>query len=410
MKRFLILALAFLTLASCGDPVSPSPSDPSPSDPDEPVLTTRNITLNVWESETAVGFIEEAAEAFREKYPNIAIRVEAVDPDTAAEQFRNGTVARPDLFAVPHTDIRTLADELEVLPARNQSKAKETALAACVQAATVNGVVYGYPVSAATLALVYNKAVITEPPATWGALVDIVNTTGNKFTFPAGTAYYVLPFITMGRNRLFGPDGENAANSYLHSSPSVTGMELFAGLRPILNVPAAELTREYTLNAFASGEAAMCIAGSWDLAAFGGINFGIAPLPWFNADGSDMASPVDARVMLVSAWSEQPDEASAFADFLLTDAMQKKRYDLTGEIPSVGIPLSSSTHAAGFLKQMEYAFATPTIPEAERFWNGFSDVSSRIWDGANPTAELSAFNAAIITPEADITPATSPPE
>ncbi len=400
MKRlFTLINVLFLLLASCGTPEPSQPSDPTPSDPNEPVLTKRNITLNVWESEAVVPFIERAAEEFRKKYPNIAIRVEAVEPDVAANRFLEGRAA--DLFAVPHTDVRALADSLDVLPARSQDKLKETVQDSCVQAATVGGVIYGYPVSASTLALFYNKALISTPPATWGGVAEFAATFGGKhgFVFPAGTAYYALPFTTFGYNRLFGADGENAANSFMQTPSAVAGMEIFAGLRSVLNLPASELTAEYAVQAFASGDAAMCIAGTWDIAAFSSIDFGVTQLPAFTEGGLYMAAPVSARVMLVSAWSEQPDEASAFADFLLTDAMQKLRLELTGEIPSIPGMFTKPSYAIGCMKQLESSFAIPTIPEMERFWSGFGDVSARIWDGTNIAEVLSVFNTSIITPD-----------
>lgn len=410
LQRLSALVLVMpLLLASCGTPEPSQSPSPSPSNPDEPVLTTRNITLTVWESESAAEFIRQASAEFQKKYPNISFEIEAVEPDTAASRFRGAVTATPayvskppDLIAVPHTDIRALAETFDVLPARNQEKAEESAQAACVQAATVDGVIYGYPVSASTIALFYNKDLIAAPPATWEGVAGFSAEFGGQygFIFPAGTAYYAVPFTTLGNTRLFGSDGENAANSFLQSPPSIAGMEAFAALRSVLDVPAAELTVDATVRAFASGNAAMCIAGTWDIGAFSGVNYGVAPLPAFgDENGMGAAAPIDARVMLVSAWSEHADEASAFADFLLTPAMQRLRLTLTGEIPSVKLTVGSPAYAAGLIKQLENAFAAPTIPEAEAFWNGFGAIAASIWDGASPAEILPGFNASIITPE-----------
>ncbi|MDR0325431.1 MAG: extracellular solute-binding protein [Oscillospiraceae bacterium] len=401
MKRLIPILLAALLLTACSGFPEEEPSPSASADPDEPVLTKRNIELTVWENPGAgEEFIQQAAAVFNQKYPNIRIRCVAVEPSgllsRIASESASGTV---DLFTVPHTDIRQLADARLVLPARDQAKTRSAIFPASAQTATVNGILYGYPVSAETTALFYNKQLITEDelPSTWAGLADFAKgfNDGDRYGFvmPVGSAYAAAPFISARNNRPFGLNGENEQTLNLETSAALEGMSIFQSLRSAVGLSSEELSLHSVESLFASGKAALCIAGPWNIARFtaAGINFGVAPLPAFPGEEVGSSSLTFARVMLVSAYSENPDEASAFAAHLLTEEMQRLRVELTGELPSVDTALRSPSYIAGFAAQMRNAFAYTSLPAAYGFWESFGDVCARIWDGANMKEELSSF-------------------
>ena len=401
MKRFGPLLLAAVLLLGACSGLGEEPSPDVSADPDEPVLTKKEITLTVWEGENAVGFIEEAAAAFQRKYPNIKVRTAVTEPAAASESVRKG--GNPDLFAVPHTDVRLLAETLNVLPARDQVKTKNAVFPACAQAATAGGVIYGYPVSSETVALFYNKRLISqdEVPATWEELTEFARDfrDGERYGFvlPLETPHTTAPFLSARHNRPFGPNGENARQLNLESSAAIEGMTVLKNLRAAVGLSSEELTSGAVESLFASGKAAICVAGPWSIARFGGIDFGVAPLPAF--PGEEPSAPLAfANVMLVSAYSEYPDEASAFAAFLLTEEMQRLRAELTGELPSVEAGLRSPAYAAGFAAQMADAYAAPSIPEAAAYWKAFSEACALIWDGGTVQDELAAAADALRAP------------
>lgn len=99
--------------------------------------------------------------------------------------------------------------------------------------------------------------------------------------------------------------------------------------------------------------------------------------------------------MFVSAYSEHPAEANLFAQFLLTEEMQKLRFDITGALPAVNVAVESP-YIEGFLKQLDYAFPMPSIPQMNAFWDAMKAASANIWDGADVQAELDACNATIL--------------
>ncbi len=371
-------------------------------------LTKDPITLKVWESTGGPDeFIKQAGEAFTKQYPNITIEYVNVELGDSSTQIALDGPAGvgPDLFAAPHDKLGELVSGGHVLATEDADTVKSEVLGATSTALTYDGTMYGYPVSAETYALFYNKALISEDkvPTTWDDLktfaADFNKNNSGKYGFmmDVGNGYYTIIFTTSDNNRLFGPEGTDTTNTNINSDASIKGMEFFQGLRSILDVPAADLATATCDSAFASGKAALYITGLWNVSNFQsqGIDFGVAPLPSLPGDSTPSASFSGTRAMFVSAYSEHPAEAAAFAKFLLTDDMQKLRFQLTGSLPSTNITVDSP-YIAGFSKQLEYAFPMPSIPQMGAFWDAMNAASANIWDGADIKKELDAANSTIL--------------
>lgn len=248
----------------------------------------------------------------------------------------------------------------------------------------------------------YNKDLIETPPTTFEEVVEFCegfNTNGKHgLMFNVGDAYYSIIYTTNDNNRLFGASGSDTSNTNINSAASVEGMTFFKSLRSILDVPAADLTTSICDASFMAGTSAMHITGLWNVSQFkeAGINFGVAPIPSLPGQSTSPASFSGTRTMFVSAYSKNPDEANLFAEFLLTDEMQKLRFEITGALPSIIDIEVDSPYMAGFMKQLEYAFPMPSIPQMGKYWDAMNAASANIWDGANIQKELDACNAAIL--------------
>ena len=72
---------------------------------------------------------------------------------------------------------------------------------------------------------------------------------------------------------------------------------------------------------------------------------------------------------------------------LISPEMQQLRFKLTGAMPSINTNVNSQ-YIAGFLKQLEYAFPMPSVPEMGQYWTVINSASARIWDGASVEQEL----------------------
>ncbi len=223
------------------------------------------ITLTVWESlDGPDKFIKEAGKIYSERNPDVEIKFVNVElGDAAGKIALNGPAGMgPDLFAAPHDKLGELVNGGHILAVADSDYVKNTALASCVKAVTFNDTMYGYPVSAETYALFYNKALISEDqlPSNWTDLVDWTKSFNERnpgsygFVMNSASAYYTIIFTTKNGNRLFGKDGNDTSNTYINNADAVEGMKFFQSLNKIWSVPAADLSDAICDAAFQSGK------------------------------------------------------------------------------------------------------------------------------------------------------------
>lgn len=406
MTLFTVVGLTVALLAGCG--TSDSVDATTKAEVGGSELTTEDITLTVWESTGGPDdFIKQAGERFTEMYPNININFVNVElADSTTQIALDGPAgAGADLFAAPHDKLGQLVEDGHILPTVNADSIKNRILGACETALTKEGTMYGYPVSAETYTLFYNKDLISEEDVpktwedlkTWSTKFNSENDGKYGFMMAVGSSYYTVLFTTSSDNRLFGPEGTDIDNTNIATEHSIKGMETFASLREILDFPSADITTAYGDGAFAAGNVAMYITGLWNVKTFedAGINFGVTTLPSLPGDTTPSASFSGTRAMFVSAYSDYPAEAAAFGEFLLSEEMQKLRFDITTTVPSIEIPVDSE-YVEGFMKQLDYAFPMPSISQMDNWWGAMDAASSNIWDGSDAKTELEAVETAVL--------------
>lgn len=407
----MVAAMLAGTLTGCGgngsNDSTTAANNSGSDDAGQAELTTDDITLKVWEStEGPDEFIRQAGEKFTEIYPNITIEYVNVEVGDSTTQIALDGPAGvgADVFAAPHDKLGELVSGGHVLPTADADDVSSRVLASCADAVRYDGTMYGYPVSAETYALFYNKDLIDEAdvPTTWEEVKEYAtaNTGDGKYGFlmDVGNGYYTIIFTTSDDNRLFGADGTDKENTNINSDASIEGMEFFQSMRDAINVPAADLTTSVCDSAFASGNVAMYITGLWNTTVFedANVDFGVTTLPSLPGNDTPAASFSGTRVMFVSAYTDYPAEAAAFADFLTSEEMQQLRFELTGSLPSIDCEIDSP-YAAGFLEQLNYAFPMPSIPEMSAYWDAMNAASANVWDGADVKTELNSCNDAIIS-------------
>jgi len=68
---------------------------------------------------------------------------------------------------------------------------------------------------------------------------------------------------------------------------------------------------------FTSGDVAFYVGGPWNLSAFTaaeGLNYGVAPVPYF--EGGKPVTPTDSWAVAISPYTDQPDAARLFAEYI----------------------------------------------------------------------------------------------
>lgn len=368
-------------------------------------LAQEPVQLLIWEAEgPELDFIKEAAAKFTELNPHITFRFEGVSHTDAVQKLEldGPTGLGADLFAAPHDKLGQIVVGQLALPLSDVASEvlKANFMPAAQAAVTYDGVAYGYPTAIETYALFYNKDLIPEAPKTWDEIVEFAKTyndvANNKFAmvWEVSAPYYNYIFLSAYGADLFGPEGTDQSKHDINSEAAIKGLTYFQTLKDkMLPVKAEDLSYAFCNGAFTETKtAAMYITGPWSIdgAVKAGINLGIAPIPVLPETANPPASFSGVRAMFVSAFTEHPEEAKAFAEFLLTPEMQQLRSDVTSTISPNTAVVSENPYFAGIMEQAGFAKPMPSIPAMDGYWSSMGPAFNNIWNGNDVKTELDA--------------------
>lgn len=406
LKPLIALTSVALLLTACSSGGTETPNDNTNSSSASDTSDNADpVNLVVWESlEGRSDFIKQAGEAYTDLHPNVTIEYKNVElTDTKTQIALDGPAGvGADVFAAPSDNIGELVSGGHVLPVADASGLESSLVGAAIANATYDGQLYGVPVDVGTYALFYNKDLVTEVPTTWNEVVDFAKKYNadnkGKYGFVMEpNFYYSAPFMFNQDSLLFGPEGSDPTTPNISTDVAVKGLEQLKKIKEILPVAAADLDTATADALFESGEAAMHITGSWNISVFdgAGLNYGVAALPAHEGSTTPSGGFSNSRTMMVSAYTEHPDEAQDFAAFLASPEMLKLAYDLTGAIPSADIEVEHEA-TLGMIEQGKYAVTLPSISEMAGVWSSMDPAIRNIWDGADIKKELDAATEVVL--------------
>ncbi len=365
---------------------------------------SKKVTLKVWESQgPEEKFIKQAIKDYRKVDRNVKFIYEPVGSvDADGKIMLDGPAGvGADVFVVPHDHMGSLVIGGHIL---ENTMDMSAFVPAAVIGASYGGKVYGYPLAVETYALFYNKDIIPNPPKTWEEVFEFAKTwtdkSKNKYAiaWPVTDAYYDFMFYAGYGAQLFGPNGDDRHQHNLNSPEAVKGVEFFQQVRKqILDVPSGDMSGDFVKSSFQEGTIPMVLGGPWDIAVYkeAGVNFGITTLPILPGAKDVPASFSGVRLAVVSAYSENPEEAKKFAEFLVSKEELIKRFDITGQIPPRKDITVEDEWSQGILAQSQYAIPMPKITQIGTYWSAMGAAFANVWDGADPVDELNKAAAAM---------------
>ena len=365
---------------------------------------SKKVTLKVWESQgPEEKFIKQAIKDYRKVDRNVKFIYEPVGSvDADGKIMLDGPAGvGADVFVVPHDHMGSLVIGGHIL---ENTMDMSAFVPAAVIGASYGGKVYGYPLAVETYALFYNKDIIPNPPKTWEEVFEFAKTwtdkSKNKYAiaWPVTDAYYDFMFYAGYGAQLFGPNGDDRHQHNLNSPEAIKGVQFFQQVRKqILDVPSGDMTGDFVKSSFQEGTIPMVLGGPWDIAVYkeAGVNFGITTLPILPGAKDVPASFSGVRLAVVSAYSENPEQAKKFAEFLVSREELVKRFDITGQIPPRKDITVEDEWSQGILAQSQYAIPMPKITQIGTYWSAMGAAFANVWDGADPVDELNKAAAAM---------------
>lgn len=309
------------------------------------------VVLSVWWSdEDDRELISAEIERFKEKYADEAEFGITISTESVLT-VRDTVLARPQSAA----DVYMFADDqFEALRSAGAiSEITENAAdviaanggadsGAC-RAATYNGALYGYPVTAGNgYFLYYNSSYFTEDDIkSLDKILEISAANGKKTTIDYSSGWYIYSFFRgAGLELGINEDGVTNHCNWNSSDGKYKGTDVAESMLAIAGHDGfVNLNDKGFLSGVQDGSVIAGINGAWNaetVKAAWGDDFAAAKLPCYTlaGDSVQMCSFSGYKLLGVNPYSKNPDWAMKLAEFLSSEEIQIKRFEVVGECPS----------------------------------------------------------------------------
>lgn len=401
-----------LTLAACGGEEKAADEKPQT----DPAAVKAELTW--WDTSDPKNegpAYQELIAKFNQKYPNVKINYQSVPFGEAQNKFKTAAQAKtgaPDILRAEVAWVPEFASlgHLYALDGSELLADESDFMSTPMSSNKYDGKTYGVPQVTDSLALMYNKelltkAGITEAPKTWAELKTAAQTIKQKtgaeglYINPAG--YFMLPFM-------YGEGGDlvdtTAKKIVVNSDKNVAGLKIAKDLiaSGAAVKPSANDSYGTMMTLFKEKKVAMIINGPWEVSnvkgapTFGGLeNLGVAPVP---AGSARAGAPVGGHNYVI--WSGMPQEkvaaAVAFVKFMASAESQAFLAEKLGTLPTrksayeIAAVKNNPTITA-FKPVVESAVERPWIPEAGQFFGPLDQMATEVLiQGKDPKASLDA--------------------
>lgn len=355
------------------------------------------VRLTVWGAEEDRELLSEITESFETEYGSLAnfnITFKAQSESGCKDALIDDPQAGADVFAFADDQLSALAAAGILMPIENSEQIRAENLSSAVKAASVNNVLYAYPITSDNgYFLYYNKAYLTERDVQrLDTILNIADQSGRYFTMDWSSAWYVYSFfggtgMTVGLN----DDGITNYCTWNRTDGDITGVDVLeamteiAGHKSFLNGGDSSL-----IEGAGNGSVIAGISGAWNsdkLAEIWGDDLGAAKLPTYTCGGKQvqMASFSGSKLIGVNAYSKEREWAEKLAEWISNEKNQALRFETRGQIPSninaaKTDSVKNSPVAAAVMEQSEYSQLQRV---GERFWSPPAEVAMCI-DADNP--------------------------
>lgn len=367
-----------------------------------PCVSKPTVNLSVWWSdENDRELINAEIEKFKEKYSDEA-QLEITISTENVLTVRNTVLARPQsaadvyMFADDQFDDLCRAGALHDITENTDDiiAANGGADNGICRAVTYGDKLYGYPITTGNgYFLYYNSSYFTEDDIkSLDRILEISAENGKKTAIDYSSGWYIYSFFRgAGLNLGINDDGISNHCNWNSTDGKYKGTDVVEAMLAIANHNGfANLDDKGFLNGVKDGTVIAGINGAWNaeaVKAAWGDNFAAAKLPSFTITGDSvqMWSFSGYKLLGVNAYTENPEWAMKLAEFLSSEDIQIKRFEIIGECPSnVNAAQSPTVKSAPVIAAlMEQARFADSQRIANTYWNP-SYIFGITMAGGNP--------------------------
>ncbi|MCM1122588.1 MAG: extracellular solute-binding protein [Eubacterium sp.] len=344
-----------------------------------------DVSLKVWGSQEDQEMLGDIIANFKEDYPEAAnwnIETAVVSSaDAKTEVLKDPSVAA-DIFEFASDQLAEL-QSAGVLYRITKNKEEITAnnLPNSIDAATIDGEMYGYPNTSNSFFMYYDKSKYTEDEVKSldTMLAKELDPGVANFSMDIDNGWYTAAFFFGAGCTLFGENGADPTQCDFNNEKGVLVGDYLLDLAT--NPKVKNHDDALLLAAFAEGTLGASLTGTWNAAAIKeslGDNFGVTTVPTITLEDGTVVSPstiVNFNLYGVNAQTQHPVEAMQFAEYLSNEKCQKIRFEVRNSSPTnLNLVndtelLSTSPAVATLSEQVKTSTVQPSIPQIGNFWS-----------------------------------------
>ena len=301
-----------------------------------PAASGDTIALRVWAAEEDQTLTNELIEQFKEANPDqtFDITVGVESESNAKDDILVDPTAAADVFAFASDQLIDLVDAGVLQAVQDVDTVSSQNVAGAVEAATVDGTLYAYPMSADNgYFLCADTTMLLNRSNQLGCNPTDCAAAGKKAGMVLASGWYNAGFFYgAGFTTVLNDDGSTAMDWNGTSADGIKGTDVVDGMLAIATNPAfLPITDGDTANQIATGELGAIVSGTWDAAAVQeafGDGYAACALPTYTCAGNQvpMGSAAGYKMIGVNANSAQVGWAMELAKFLTNEQSQETRF------------------------------------------------------------------------------------
>lgn len=346
-------------------------------------------TLTVWThfGGPELDWLKSQAAAY-EKSSGNKVSVVSVPFDQMKDKFIQSAPKGqgPDLLiTLPHDQLGQLAAAGVIEPMDKYVTSRSDLDRTALNAMTYQGKLFGIPMFAEAVAVVYNKKLLPSAPTTWNAFLAAAqkNTGNGKFGYLAdlGNAYMQYGIISSYGGYVFKNNSGtlNVKDVGLSNAGADKASAFLNDLRYKYNLVPEGVDGGAAKSAFTDGRLAMFLTGPWDMGDIkkAGIDYGIMPFPTPPGASGKWSPFVGVQGTMMSAYSKNKAAASAFAKQISAMDAQVAFNKAGGRIPvslAARAKLKTDPVVVGFGKTISMGTPMPNVPQMGAVWGPWSNA------------------------------------
>ena len=259
---------------------------------------------------------------------------------------------------------------------------------------TFNNKLFGLPMYVEGPALIVNKDLVGDIPATLEAMIaaaqDLTADDQFGFLYDIGNFYFSYVWINSMGGYVFGRDdaGDLDANDLgLDNEGAIGGVSMIKALRHEYDLIPEGTDYGVADGLFIDGSLAMTYNGPWAIPNYkdAGIDLAVLPLP-ATEDGTEFSGFMGVQGILMNEFSTNKIDAANFAKWVTRPSAQVELALSSGKIPSsnnAAAEVADDAVIAGFASALTNAVPMPNIPEMGNVWGPMGDALTVVLESAD---------------------------